>query len=335
MKKVNKLFTAVLMAAAFGICAPADAEPDPNFHIFLCIGQSNMVGEAPITSQYTRNVPSRFKVMSPVDCDIHPKNQWSVAVPPLCRCDTKLGLVDFFGRTMLQYLPEMDSVGVIVVAVEGTKIDLFHPNKYKAYIDYVKTDNSVAYQRDQINAYHPYHPLQALIETARLAQKDGVISGILLHQGETDAESAGYTWRKNVKEVYQYILKELNLSADSVPLLAGEVVRGDQNRKGQCVGANKVIAKLPSVIPTSYVISSEDCSCQSDYLHFDAAGYSLLGSRYAETYLTEYLGMDLSSVRPPYSDEPSDALIYDTNGYQLQTLQHGINIINGKKYWVE
>lgn len=335
MKRV--LFLLAVISALTALCrpVPVSAEPDPKFHIFLCIGQSNMVGEAPVTPEYTKNVPARFKVMSPVDCDIHPKNRWSVAVPPLCRCNTKLGLVDFFGRTMLKYLPETDSVGVIVVAVEGTKIDLFHPSKYKAYIDYVKTDNSVAYQRDQINAYHPYHPLQALIETAKLAQKDGVIRGILLHQGETDAVDQGYTWRKNVKEVYENILKQLNLSADSVPLLVGEVVRGDEFRKGQCVRANTTIAKLPSVIPTSHVISSEDCSCQDDYLHFDAAGYALLGRRYAETYLTDCLGTDITGIRSTFVEEPSASSIYDGNGYRIQTLQHGINIINGKKYWVE
>ena len=333
-KRVLRLLSVSVLICVAGV-QNTYAEPDPDFHIFLCIGQSNMVGQGMIEAQ-DKVVPERFLMMSPVGCDNHPKQQWSVAVPPLCRCDTKLGPVDYFGRTLLTYLPDSARVGVIVVGVDGTAIDLFHPKKYKAYIDKVNSTISLNYQVAQINAYYHSNPLEALLTCARLAQQDGVIKGVLLHQGETDAQDGNLYWRKDVKEVYENILNELGLSADSVPLLAGEAVRGDSKRKGQCAGANRSIGKLPQVIPTAHIVSSEGCPCQSDYLHFNSAGYRMLGQRYAEVYLTECLGVDITKVTPHSSGKLSDGYIYNTSGERLETLQHGaINIINGKKYWIE
>lgn len=328
------------MAVSAGCMMPdqqAFAQPDPDFHIFLCFGQSNMVGQAPIEA-CDMTVSDRFLMMSPVGCDQHPKHEWSVAVPPLCRCDTKLGPVDYFGRTLLEYLPENVRVGVIVVAVDGTAIDLFHPNKYKAYVRKVYETQSLNYQANQINAYDDRNPLQALLTCAKLAQQDGVIKGVIMHQGETGAHDDDYYWRKSVKEVYQNILKELNLSADSVPFFAGEAVRGDVRNPGQCANANTSIGKLPKVITSPcYVISSEGCSWASDRLHFDAAGYRELGKRYAETYLSEYLGLDLTGVERHETDPlpQNESEIYGINGYRLETLQPGVNLINGKKYLVK
>src|SRR5205085_12704278 len=114
-------------------------------------------------------------------------------------------------------------------------------------------------------------------EMAKLAQKDGVIKGILLHQGESNASDTA--WPSKVNKVYNSILKDLNLKPGAVPLLAGEVVNADQ--KGVAAGANKIMANLPRVIPNSYIISSAGCTAGRDNLHFNAAGYRKLGTRYA------------------------------------------------------
>ncbi len=56
------------------------------------------------------------------------------------------------------------------------------------------------------------------------------------------------------KNVYNNLIKDLNLKAEEVPLLAGEVVNADQH--GQCARMNSIIDELPKTIPNSYVISS-------------------------------------------------------------------------------
>lgn len=78
-------------------------------------------------------------------------------------------------------------------------------------------------------------------------------------------------------------MKDLNLKAESTPLLAGEVVHADQG--GICSSMNKIIATLPETISNSHVISSSGCPDAEDNLHFTAEGYRLLGKRYAAKML--------------------------------------------------
>ncbi|HQK41068.1 MAG TPA: sialate O-acetylesterase, partial [Flavobacterium alvei] len=108
-----------------------------------------------------------------------------------------------------------------------------------------------------------------------------VIKGILLHQGESNTNDT--LWTKKVKVVYDNLLKDLNLKAESTPLLAGEVVHADQG--GICASMNKIIATLPETIPNSHVISSSGCPDVADNLHFSAEGYRMLGKRYAAKML--------------------------------------------------
>ena len=86
------------------------------------------------------------------------------------------------------------------------------------------------------------NPYARLVEMARLAQKDGVIKGILLHQGESNTGDPD--WPDKVKLVYENLLSDLHLKAKNVPLLAGEVVNADQN--GKCASMNAIIDTLPA-----------------------------------------------------------------------------------------
>lgn len=126
------------------------------------------------------------------------------------------------------------------------------------------------------------NPYARLVELGRKAQKDGVIKGILLHQGESNTNDS--IWPQKVKKVYDRLLKDLNLEPNSVPLLAGELVGKSQN--GACASMNAIIATLPQVIPSAHVISSEGCEGVSDHLHFSAQGYRKLGKRYAQKMLS-------------------------------------------------
>ena len=100
---------------------------DPNFHIYLCFGQSNMEGNAKIEAQDRKGINTRFRMMAAVDMPNtgRKKGQWYAAVPPLCRAWTGLTPADYFGRTMVENLPDSIKVGVINVSVGGCSIDLF------------------------------------------------------------------------------------------------------------------------------------------------------------------------------------------------------------------
>lgn len=273
MKKIVKCIPILLLILIHFISHAQDKK----FYIFLCFGQSNMEGNARFQPQDTVNVDPHFKVLEAVDCpDLHrTKGNWYTAVPPLSRCQTGLTPADYFGRTLVANLPEDVSVGIINVSVGGCKIELFDKDNYQSYVT-----TAPNWMIGMINAYDG-NPYARLVEMAKLAQKSGVIKGILLHQGESNTGDT--TWPSKVNDVYNNLLSDLNLKANNVPLLAGEMVSAAQG--GKCASMNAIIATLPKTIPTAHVISSADCPAIADGLHFTAEGYRILGKRYAAEML--------------------------------------------------
>jgi hypothetical protein len=258
--------------------------PDPNFYVFLCFGQSNMEGFPGIDPQHKTGVDNRFQVLATVDFPAleRKKGNWYDANPPLCRSNTGLCPADYFGRTLVAKLPERIRVGVINVSVAGCKIELFEKENYQAY-----ASGGPTWMTNILKQYDN-NPYQHLVGMAKLAQKDGVIKGILLHQGESNTNDK--EWPRKVKGIYDNLIKDLELKPDSVPLLAGEVVNADQ--RGVCASMNAVIAELPTAIPNSYVISSKGCEARPDRVHFSQAGYQELGKRFGEKMLA-LLGHEL------------------------------------------
>jgi Carbohydrate esterase, sialic acid-specific acetylesterase len=273
-KKMSSKLLAIIVLISVAIYGYSQ---DKKFYIFLSFGQSNMEGNAKIQPQDTVGVDSRFQVLQAVDCpDLkRTKGNWYTAVPPLSRCKTGLTPADYFGRTMLANLPDDVRIGIINVSVGGCKIELFDKENYQSYVS-----TAPQWMKGMISQYDG-NPYGRLVELAKIAQKDGVIKGILLHQGESNSNDS--LWTGKVKIVYDNLLKDLGLKAKKVPLLAGETVNADQG--GICAGMNKIIATLPQTIKNSYIISSAGCSDAADNLHFDAAGYRELGKRYAEKML--------------------------------------------------
>jgi hypothetical protein len=273
-----KYWVFMLLVMGLFLISTKTFSQDKNFYIFICFGQSNMEGFPGIEEQDKKNIDDRFQVLAAVDFPKlnREKGHWYTAVPPLCRPHTGLSPADYFGRTMVANLPKDIRVGVVVVAVAGCKIELFEKNKYKAY-----ADSAPSWMKGIIKQYDG-DPYQYLVDMAKQAQKDGVIKGILLHQGESNTNDS--TWTFRVKNIYDDLIKDLNLDAEKVPLLAGEVVNEDEH--GACASMNKIIDKLPEIVPNSYVISSAGCTARPpDNMHFTAEGYRMLGTRYAEKML--------------------------------------------------
>jgi len=272
MKPAALVFSALLL-----LSLSARAQ-DPNFYIFLCFGQSNMEGFPGIEDQDKTNVIDRFQVLACVDFPDQgrTKGNWYPAVPPLCRPRTGLCPADFFGRTLVTNLSPNLKVGVVNVSVAGCKIELFSKTNFQSY-----TATAPKWMTNIINTYDG-NPYACLVEMGKRAQKDGVIKGILLHQGESNNKDQ--EWPAKVKAVYENLIEDLNLKTDEVPLLAGELVNADQH--GACANMNQIIDDLPKTIPTAHVISSAGCECRRDHLHFTPAGYRELGKRYGAEMLS-------------------------------------------------
>ena len=248
---------------------------DQNFWVFLCFGQSNMAGQAPIEEQ-DLNVSDRYLSMATTDGVDRNLGQWRKAVPPLCRADAHLGPADWFGRTLLEVVPENVRIGIVSVAVEGCPITFFDKDQNGPLI--AKEDRD--WMNGILNQYGR-DPYERLLSMAKIAAKDGVIKGILLHQGETDAYND--QWRKTLRKIYRDLQQELQFDSTAVPLLVGEVVRGEYG--GICGHANPTINDIANHYPNTYVVSSEGCMPCDDNLHFSSEGYRMLGRHYAVRYL--------------------------------------------------
>ena len=289
------LFVVLLATRLLG----ANAAVDPNFYIFLCFGQSNMEGAARPEAEDIKSPGPRFLLMPAVDDPQRGRKmgEWCEASAPLCRPNTGLTPADWFGRTMIETLPDNIRVGVIHVAIGGIKIEGFMPDQIA---DYVKT--APGWMKGMLEAYGN-NPFERLVTLAKKAQQDGVIKGVLMHQGESNTGDP--EWAAKVQKVYDNLLGELQLKPEEVPLLAGEVVQA--NGEGVCIGCNKQIDDLPKTLHTAHVISSTGCTNGPDKLHFDAAGYRELGRRYGEKMLS-LLGYQ---VRSPFTVS-ADAFIAET-----------------------
>ena len=275
---MRRTLLAIMMTASILGTKAAD-EPDPNFYIYICFGQSNMEGNAQWEAQDEGNVDERFQMMATCNFD-KPKRtlgNWYKAECPIVSPVGKLGPTDYFGRTMVKELPDK-KIGVIAVAMGGSPIEMFDKDLYEQKYK----DNYNEWWAQIARNYYGENPYGRIIEMAKKAQKVGVIKGILLHQGESN--NGDSKWPGMVKKIYKDMLRDLGLRASDVHIFVGETEYEEMG--GGCSWHNTVVAKIPEVISTGHIVSAKDIPGNgTDPWHFSAEGYRIFGKRYAEAVL--------------------------------------------------
>jgi hypothetical protein len=217
------------------------------------------------------------------------KGNWYLATPPINRQENNMGPVDWFGRNMVANLPKDVRVGVINVSVAGAGIELWDKDNWEKYLS-----TQQDWMKNMVKQYGG-SPYQRWVDMAKIAQKDGVIKGILLHQGESN--SSDTNWPVKVKAIYDNLMKDLNLNPKEVPLLAGELK--SQEDHGVCFRFNtNILMHLPEVLPNSYIISSKGVKGSPDQFHFNTEGMREIGKRYAIQML-KLEGIEFKEVERP------------------------------------
>jgi hypothetical protein len=252
---------------------PVASGVDPNFFIFLLIGQSNMEGVPPAQAQDMTPNP-RVKVLALNNCAQRNQvyNQWYTASPSLHTCQSTLGPGDYFGKAMADALPN-NTIGLVPAAIAGVDIAFFQ----KGIVSTRRNEFRIPPDNQKNSAY------DMVVERAKLAQKVGVIKGILFHQGESDAANA-QPWPGKVKDMLDDLKADLGLP-NNLPFLAGELLYPP----GCCSGMNTTIAQLPAMIPGAVVVRANGLNAftgdGAGNLHFDTAGQRTFGGRYATAML--------------------------------------------------
>jgi len=278
------------------------AAPDPNFHIYLAFGQSNMEGQGTIESK-DKTVDPRFQMLSTID-DFNGRKlgTWNDAIPPLANKHGGLGPSDYFGRTLVEKLDPQIKVGVVVVAVAGCSIVLFDPPVSDSY-----WSSQAGWFMDIVRDYGG-DPYQRLVDMAKKAKEDGVIKGIIFHQGETD--EGDKDWPNKVKKVYDRLVKDVGLD-ENMPLFAGEVPYN-----GSSKGTNTNIRQLPNKSKNFYLVSAEGLNdLDMMRIHFSSQGYRDFGKRYAEKVM-EVLGDDL---KPVVAESSSSEAVVESSSSEVSS----------------
>jgi hypothetical protein len=229
----------------------AQNKPDSNFHLYVLAGQSNMAGRGPISAEYAN-------AGNPNVYMLNKNNEWVPAKHPLHfdkPAVVGVGPGMAFGLEMAASHPGV-KIGLIPCAVGGSSINAWKPGAY-----------------DSSTKTHPYD--DAMLRLS-LAMKDGVVKGVLWHQGETDSEpdSAKVYLPKLVTLIQSF---RDSTHQPNLPFVAGELGR----YKEVYGNINRVIAGLPKQVPFTAVASSEGLKEKGDLTHFDSASADLLGKRYA------------------------------------------------------
>ena len=196
--------------------------------------------------------------------------------------ESKVGIVDIFGRTMIENLPDSITVAVANVAIGGQSIDLFDKDRNAAYVQSAKNKGDTWW----LKYYDEYGGdlYKRIVEMGKIAKQKGVIKGFLFHQGEADYQMKD--WPKRVKKVYDDLIAALELDPEKTPILIGELATTEAG--GDLGWRNSAVAEAADLIPNGHLISAAGCPAlkEPNYtLHFTRDGYETFGKRYAEKML--------------------------------------------------
>lgn len=273
-KMINKL---LLLAGISALPLAAQAAPDPNFHIYLLLGQSNMQGTATIQAQDRGiNNPRVRTLQSENGCSGQnwTYGQWRVAEPPQVRCNQEggLGPGDTFGHTMAANTEDNITIGLVGGAYGGAKIEYFLPN---CGSDCTPPYGGISGAPDNGTGGYKW-----VLDLAKKAQEAGVIKGIIFHQGESN--SGQQNWPSLVNQYITALRTDLGISAADLPFIAGELPY-----TGCCSGHNTLVRQIPNAVQNGHYVTAEGgLNDKGDGLHWNSAAVREMGRRYAAKMLT-------------------------------------------------
>ena len=229
--------------------AQSSGKPDPDFHVYLLAGQSNMAGRAPLDSLSKEIDPRVFM--------LDKNNNWVPATDPV-HFDKPgvagVGPAISFAKAMIAGNKNI-KIGLVPCAWGGSPIRVWEPDS--VYL-------TVA------------HPYDDAIARVKIAMQQGVLKGILWHQGESDNNpTAAAVYMDKLKILISRFRNDLHIP--NLPFVAGEV--GYFNKGVPII--NNVINQLPQQVNNAAVVSAAGLTDKGDKTHFDTASARELGRRYA------------------------------------------------------
>lgn len=230
---------------------PKGPAPQEMFDVFLLIGQSNMAGRG-VVEELDTTIDEKVWMFNAVD-------EWAPAQEPMHFDNPGLRGVGpgfAFGRKMAD-ATDGRTIGLIPNAVGGTIITYWSP------------DHTRGYYADALRR-------------ARLAQRDGLLRGILWQQGESDStESRAPLYEQRLRDLIANFRRDLN--APALPFVLGGLPPFLLSEHAATV-EQAIIAVAESTSNVEYVAGSQ-LGHIGDDLHYNAAAQRENGEAYAAAML--------------------------------------------------
>ena len=223
------------------------AEVDPEFHIYLLIGQSNMAGRGKVDAE-SKKTHARVLMLTK---DL----KWEPATDPL-HFDKPIAAVGpglAFGKAMAEAAPKA-RIGLVPCAVGGSRIAEWEPSARN---------------------------YGAMLKRTHEALNTGVLKGILWHQGESDVNS-GASYGMQLTKLIQNLRRDLN--APNVPFVAGELTAFTED-DGPIGSFNAALHGVSGKVPNYAWVPAQGLKDKGDKVHYDTASARELGRRYAKKML--------------------------------------------------
>lgn len=217
-----------------------------HMQLFLLIGQSNMAGRGKVEPKDELTNPRIFMMTK--------ERQWVPAKDPVHfdKPTAGVGLGSEFARIITASDAKI-TVGLIPCAFGGTSLDQWQVGS-KLY------NETVARTLE--------------------ATKNGVLTGILWHQGEADsAHDKVVTYADRFARMIGQLRSDLH--AETVPVVVGEL----GHFRPMSAEFNSALPDVCRRVPRCAGVTAENLKDKGDSLHFDAPSQRILGQRYAEAFL--------------------------------------------------
>ncbi|MBD3384036.1 sialate O-acetylesterase [candidate division KSB1 bacterium] len=259
--KLKSTFIFVFTISLLLCCGSKNGEYLPgsiekeNFHLYLLIGQSNMAGRGEVAAVDTIPHPRVYA--------LNRDNQWVPAQDPV-HFDKPIAGVGPglpFGKRMAELNPGI-VIGLIPCAKGGSKIHHWRTGVYH--------DSTYSYPYDE------------MLERTRSVLDDGILKGVLWHQGEGNSLNKEYA--EDYEEKLIAFVEQLrkDLKHPELPFIAAELGVFLPERFSQRRTVTDAIRNLPRRLRNTAVVSSKGLTAKGDSIHFNSASARLLGERYAE-----------------------------------------------------
>jgi len=230
-----------------------------NVWVFIMAGQSNMAGRGIVEPEDT---VSDKRILS-----ITKNGQIIIAKEPLHFYEPERTGLDCglsFAKTLITKIPDSISILIIPTAVGGSSISQWLGD----------------------SVYRDVKLFSNFLSKVDIAKQNGIIKGILWHQGESDANEKDIPL---YKERLHLLFSKFRsaIGNNELPVLLGELGSFSENPANFNL-INKVIHDYAAEDKNSRVISTKELKDKGDHLHFDSKGQRTIGKRFAKAYLDMY-----------------------------------------------